>query len=117
MKRILLLVVGAMALALTAPSVAAAHGGHHRGHHKSQRHHHKKAHKTKVRRVQLDPITTPGDKPGTPAANAGTIASFDNGVLTITLADGSTVSGAVTSATRIVCSPPPPTGKRPGTSS
>jgi hypothetical protein len=37
---------------------------------------------------------------------AGTVASFTGGVLTITLSDGSMVSGAVTNATEIECMSP-----------
>jgi endo-1,4-beta-xylanase len=37
---------------------------------------------------------------------AGTVTSFDNGVLTITLNDGSTVSGAVTNDTELECTAP-----------
>ncbi len=43
----------------------------------------------------------------TPAARsdetAGTVASFTNGMLTITLTDGSTVSGKVTDGTELEC--------------
>jgi hypothetical protein len=46
----------------------------------------------------VTPSPTPSE--GEPA---GTIASFEGGVLKITLADGSTVSGKVTEATRIEC--------------
>jgi hypothetical protein len=75
------MVVGLLALALAAPSMASAHGRHHHRHH-----HHKHA---KAHRALLT-----GDA-------AGTIASFDGTTLTITLKDGSTVSGAVTDDTRI----------------
>ncbi|HYM54521.1 MAG TPA: hypothetical protein VES97_04105, partial [Solirubrobacteraceae bacterium] len=39
---------------------------------------------------------------------AGTVASFTGGVLTITLTDGSTVSGKVTEGTEIHCQPAAP---------
>ncbi|MBS1868954.1 MAG: hypothetical protein JSS99_04770 [Actinobacteria bacterium] len=98
MRRIFLLVVGVLALAIAAPSVASAHG--HHGH----RHHHK--HKAKHARVKhfagkanVDPAGPAG--PG----DAGTVASFDQGtgMLTITLADGSSVSGKVTADTNVNC--------------
>lgn len=80
MRRMLLLAVGLLALALAAPTVASAHGRHHRHHH----HKHHKAH-----RADLS------------GRAAGTIASFDGTTLTLTLANGSTVSGAVTDDTDI----------------
>lgn len=81
MRRILLLVVGVLALALAAPSVASAHHGRHHKHH--HRHHHK-AHGADLT-----------------GRAAGTIASFDGTTLTLTLASGATVSGAVTDETEI----------------
>jgi hypothetical protein len=80
MRRLLLIAVGLLALALAAPTVASAHGRHHGHHH----HKHKKAH-----RADLS------------GRAAGTIASFDGTTLTLTLANGSTVSGAVTDDTDI----------------
>jgi hypothetical protein len=56
--------------------------------------------------------TTPTTPPTTPE-NAGTVASYTNGVLTLTLNGGSTVSGKVTNDTKIECvkaTPTPPTG-------
>ena len=54
--------------------------------------------------------------PTTPAPeNAGKVASYTGGVLTLTLNDGSSVSGKVTNATRIECVsatvPPPGPGQ------
>ena len=103
MRRILLLAMGVLALAIAVPSVASAHGRHH--HH----HHHHKAKHARVKhfggRASVDPAgpAAPGD--------AGTVASFDQttGLLTITLADGSSVSGKVTSDTNINCIPAQPT--------
>ena len=97
MRRILLLVIGVLALAIAVPSVASAHGRHH--------HHHHKAKHARVKhfggKANVDPAgpAAPGD--------AGTVASFDQttGLLTLTLADGSTVSGKVTSDTNINCIP------------
>jgi hypothetical protein len=97
-RRILLLVIGVLALAIAAPSVASAHGHRH--------HHHHKAKHARVKhfggKANVDPAgpAAPGD--------AGTVASFDQGtgVLTLTLADGSTVSGKVTSDTNVNCIAP-----------
>jgi hypothetical protein len=114
MKRSLLTVVGIMAIALAVPSVALGHHG--RGHH----HRHKgrmKAHHAKFRIVHIGAATTtaPTGTPTTPPApeNAGAVASYTGGVLTLTLNDGSTVSGKVTADTRIGCikaTPTPPAG-------
>ncbi len=95
MRRVLLLAVAALSLALAAPSGALAHHGHH-GHHK---HKHHKAHKAKHRLKHIAAKPAHSDDPG----DAGTVASFTDGVLTITLADGSTVSGKVTDRTEIDC--------------
>jgi hypothetical protein len=97
-RRILLLVIGVLALAIALPSVASAHGRHHH-------HHHHKAKHARVKhfggKATVDPAgpAAPGD--------AGTVASLDQGtgVLTLTLADGSTVSGKVTEDTSIGCIP------------
>ena len=80
MRRTLLLLVGLLALALAAPTVAGAHGSGHHGKHKK----HKKA-----QRANLSGRT------------AGTIASFDGTTLTITLANGSSVAGVVDDDTDI----------------
>jgi len=99
MRRILLLAIGALALAIAAPSVASAHGRHH-GHH-----HHK--HKAKHARVEHFGGNNASADPAGPAGpgDAGTVASYDQttGLLTLTLADGSTVSGKVTADTTIGC--------------
>jgi hypothetical protein len=77
-----LAVAASVALALGAlPSAAAARHGAHQRHHASGRQAH--AESTVV----------------------GTVASFADGVLTITQADGTTVSAKVTDATRIECAP------------
>jgi hypothetical protein len=125
MRRNLLTVLGIMMLALAVPSVALAHRD--RGHH----HHHKaKTHHAKFRIVHIGspaavPVAPPATtSPATPPApeTAGTVTSYANGVLTLTLKDGSTVSGKVTNATRIRCvkaTPPsgagvPPSDDGPG---
>jgi hypothetical protein len=120
MRRRLLTAVGITAIALAVPSAALAHHG--RGHH---RHH--MAHHAKFRFVHIDAtgMTTapPSGDPASPTTpttpppeNAGTVTSYTGGVLTLTLNDGSTVSGKVTSDTRIACvkaSPTTPTGAPP----
>jgi len=116
------------ALTLIAPSAALAHGSRHRGHHR------KAARGAHVSFRHLGPVATsttgPGSTPsaGTgstppsalpstpttpPSENAGKVASYTGGVLTLTLADGSSVSGKVTERTQIECTsatPTPPPG-------
>ena len=118
MRKSLLTAMGIMALALAVPSAALAHHG--RGHHRHHHHHSALAHHAKFRIVHIGagasgtapPSTTPTTTPPAPE-NAVTVASYTGGVLTLTLNDGSTVSGKVTNNTRIGCvkaTPPPPTG-------
>ncbi|HET6447857.1 MAG TPA: hypothetical protein VFG31_02015 [Conexibacter sp.] len=92
MRRILLLVVGMLAVAIAAPSVASAHGRHHHHKGKHARHFGAKAN-------ALDPASP----------DAGTVDAFADGTLTIRLASGSTVSGAVDDDTVINCIPAQPT--------
>jgi hypothetical protein len=56
-------------------------------------------------RAHLNPRKADTDGDGIPDGeeNAGTIASFDNGMLTINLAGGGTLTGAVTQDTEIEC--------------
>src|SRR5438067_1926195 len=83
----------AAVLALGAPAVASAHHRHH--HH---RHH---------LRVRMERFGTLAGAPiAAPTSTAGTVASFEGGVLTLTLNDGSTVKGVVTSHTQIKCDSP-----------
>jgi hypothetical protein len=122
MRRMLLTSAGTVALALAVPGTALAHHGH--GHH-HRHHHHLRAHHAKFRHVHIGAGVTnaPGSSSGTttpPAPvstpeNAGTVASYTNGVLTLTLSDGSTVSGKVTADTRIGCLKATPTAPAPGT--
>lgn len=109
MRRILLLAVGALALALAVPGVADAHGrGHHRRHH-----HHVKARHARLEHFGAPSNTSPSGDQSAPG-DAGRVASFTNGVLTITLADGSTVSGTVTNDTEINCMAQGATASRDG---
>jgi hypothetical protein len=115
MRRIFLMALASSALLLAAPSMASAHQGkarHHARH--AKRHHH-----TLLRFGKLaastgtSGTTTATPSTGTPTAptdeTAGTVASFTGGVLTITLKDGSTVSGKVTEKTEIHCTSATPT--------
>jgi hypothetical protein len=97
MKRILLVAVGSSALALAAPAVASAH--HHGRHHHKR--HAARARVLDFRATALSVAATPG----APASDetAGTVSSFKEGVLTITLTNGTPVSGRVTEETEIQC--------------
>jgi hypothetical protein len=114
MKRMLLTVMSASAIALALPSMAlAANHGHH--------HHHLRRHKHGAQRTRTilfgaptTQVSTPGTDqqapntsvtttPSAPSAPAGTVTSFTNGTLTITLSDGATVSGQVNETTEIRC--------------
>ena len=99
------LMFAAASIAVFAFVPASALAQHHGRHHK--RHHHHHAHIRRFGDVSSpgSPTTTP-----TPSQSAGTVASFSNGVLTITLNDGSTVSGAVTNDTEIECMAPDTSG-------
>jgi hypothetical protein len=127
MRRSILTALGLVALTLAVPSAALAHHG--RGHH-----HHHKTHHAQLRfmhigvsgtSVTTSPTSTAPTTPTTPTTpptpeNAGKVASYTGGVLTLTLNDGSTVSGKVTEDTRIGCvkatpaMPPTGTPGQPG---
>jgi hypothetical protein len=96
MRRILFTLLASGALFAAVPAVSLAHSGHHhRSHARTVRHH----------RIRHEHFAGSGSSTGTtaPSQNAGTVASFTNGILTITLADGSAVKGAVTNATEMEC--------------
>jgi hypothetical protein len=111
MKRTLLSLVSVIALALAVPGIASAHHG---SHHAKASHHHKRHHRAHHARVRMEHFrpttanTTDPTQTPTGPQDAGTVASFTGGVLTLTLADGSTVSGKVTDRTEIECKPAPP---------
>jgi hypothetical protein len=92
--------IACAALAVPTVAVADAHGRSERVHH--HRGHHGKAHRRQLERriVHVAAAQTPS---ANPPAGAATVVSFENGKLTIALADGSTISGAVTDATEIRC--------------
>ena len=115
MRRVLLMASAALTMALAAPAVASAH---HHGRHSARgaRVHHRHHH---ARRIvfKANSTSTPGSE--APAGEiAGIIASYEGGVLKITLADGTTVSGKVSEYTDIDCGCPghggPPWGGDPG---
>jgi hypothetical protein len=112
MKRILLVAVSSSALALAAPAIASAHhhGKHYAGKHHAGRHHAARARVLDFRASALA-VSSPGS-PATPATpgteSVGTVTSFKEGVLIITLTDGTPVSGKVTERTEIHCRPATP---------
>ena len=113
MRRVFFTAVASSALALAVPGVASAQHGkrHHSRRASSHKRHHRHAHI--VRFGTLATASTPSSSassPATPSSPAGTVASFTGGVLTITLADKSTVSGKVTEQTELECQSPAPTG-------
>ncbi|MFL5822026.1 MAG: hypothetical protein ACJ764_01135 [Solirubrobacteraceae bacterium] len=101
MRRILLTLVAATAMVAVTPGLALAHR-HHRHHHRS--HHH--AARTHHRRVRHRRFGSGWSQSGDQQGTAGTVTSFDNGVLTITLNNGNTVSGDVTDSTELECTAP-----------
>jgi hypothetical protein len=106
MKRIVLVAVSSSALALAAPAIASAH--HHGKHH--LRHHAARARVLDFR-ASAPAVSSPGSPatPATPSGEAaGKVTSFKEGVLIITLTDGTPVSGKVTERTEIHCTPAAP---------
>ena len=96
MRRIVITFSATMLLLSIAPAGALA-----RHHHR--RHHHR-IHHARIERFGRD---VPGTSTSSNSAdNAGTVQSFQNGVLTIMLNDRSTVSGAVTGDTELECMAP-----------
>ncbi len=104
MKRIL---TGVLASAFLAPALPAAASAHHRARHDARgaRAHHRRHHHTVVFAPAAKPSDTTGTPTPTPASEepVATVASFEGGVLKITLPDGSTASGKVTEETQISC--------------
>jgi hypothetical protein len=118
MKRMLLMAVTSSVLALAAPGVASAHHAKHHG--ASHKRHAKRARVVTFGTAALTPASAPTQTspttptPTTPTGEtAGTVKSFEKGVLTITLKDGTAVSGMVTEETQLECqsaTPSPTTG-------
>jgi hypothetical protein len=109
-----MIITAVATVSLAAPSAVLAHSGEH--HRASERHHHHRGHHRQAHvlafhaQAPANPTssgtTSPSPTPPSSEDKAGTIASFTNGVLTITLNDGSTVSGKVTEGTEIECAMP-----------
>lgn len=119
MRRMLLTAMASSMLVLAAPGMAsAAHHSkrHHGAHHASKHTRHAKG----ARLVRFTASTNHGAPSGTPATTpptgetAGTVTSFTGGVLTITLTDGTVVSGKVTERTELHCQPATPPTTEPG---
>jgi hypothetical protein len=112
MRRMITSTVACSLLALALPVAASAHDStdhdafRHAGEH-HRRHHHRRAHTVvfTAGAVRTVPGTTAPVAPVSPvpAEPAATVASFENGVLKLTLGDGSTVAGKVTERTEIEC--------------
>jgi hypothetical protein len=101
MRRILFTILASTALFVAVPAAALAHDGH-RGHH------HKRHHHARVRHEKFIGHRHDGDHNGVPAnePTAGTVTSFANNMLTITLTNGNMVSGLVTNGTEVKCENP-----------
>jgi hypothetical protein len=110
MKRMLMTAIASLTLVFAAPGMALAHQGkHHRGAH------HAAGHRRHGKQAHLVTFTaTPGATTGTsstpPATSpteesAGTVTTFSNGTLTITLTDKTVVSGKF-EGTELTCTPP-----------
>jgi hypothetical protein len=98
MTRIAATTIMAGALALAAPGVALARGHHH--HHHTAAKHAARAHHARVERLAP---TEPAAPASEPSGSAGKVVSFEEGVLTLELTNGKTVSGAVNGDTEIKC--------------
>jgi hypothetical protein len=115
MRRTIITAVALTALAVPGTAVASHQSVHQAGtgHHGVQhKRHHRHAHLVRfgiAASTQAASPTGPTSSPSPTAPvaptgdTAGTVASFTNGTLTITLNDGSTVSGKVTEGTEIEC--------------
>jgi hypothetical protein len=115
MRRMIITAVAATALAVPGAAIAS-HQSEHQGAHELA-HHHKRHHGRQHRRSHIVTFgaaasststtstgtTSPAPVAGSPDETAGTVASFSGATLTITLSDGSTVSGKVDSSTEIEC--------------
>ena len=101
MRRILFTILASTALSVAVPAVALAHDG-------QSGHHHKRHHHARVRHEKFVGHRHDGEHNGIPAnePTAGTVTSFANNTLTITLTNGNTVSGLVTDGTEVKCENP-----------
>ncbi len=122
--------IAALAMAIPGVALAAHHHGHHARHRTAHRHHrrgkamhNRRHHRARRRRGHLVrySLATPlggspqPQAPVVPAAGSGaagsaptaesigTVSTFEGGVLSIQLADGTVVTGKVTEETRLLC--------------
>jgi len=96
MKRLTLTAfASALVLAIAPASALASH------HHK--RHHHKRGHHARVVHKRFGDVNNPATPSTQTSDGVGKVDSFTNGVLTMKLNDGSSVSGKVTNDTEIEC--------------
>jgi hypothetical protein len=102
MRRILFTILACSALFVAVPTVALARNGHH--HHK--RHHHSRVRHEKFVGHDQAGSVNPGNPGDANQPTAGTVTSFANNILTITLTNGNTVSGEVTNDTEVKCENP-----------
>jgi hypothetical protein len=111
MKRILLPVLASALVGLFVPAVATAR--HHHGHARTHKSHARSARLLNFGAASLsgDPGSTTTPTQASPTnEQAGTVESFENGVLKIKLGDGSVVSGKVTADTELRCQSATPSG-------
>src|SRR5437660_918677 len=94
MRRIMFTFAATVLMAGAVPASALAH--HH------SKHHSRSHHRIRFERFGHDNAPTSMSS----SDNAGTVQSFQNGVLTIALNDGSTAKGMVTSDTELECTAP-----------
>jgi hypothetical protein len=103
MRRYLFAPLLLLALAATIPAVALARSGDRLDRHDRGRDRFELRHRHHRRHHRVEHFREHAAEPGQAAADAGTVKSFQAGVLTIALADGSTVSGRVNRDTEVQC--------------
>jgi len=91
-------------LALSAPALAQARS-HHAKHHQGRHHHSHVLFLRPASKSSTGALAGP-QGPGSPSEEtAGSVTTFEGGVLTVTLNDGTKVTGKVTEHTEIKCEP------------
>jgi hypothetical protein len=108
MRRTLFAALASAALLSLVPAIALAR--HHGRRHHSSHARHVRVHHKRFGRDDVKPGSPTNPRSPTSESNAGTVASFTGGVLTIKLNDNSTVSATVTNATEIECESTAPSG-------
>lgn len=101
MRRTPVILSAALMLLVAVPATAVARHEHKRHH---SRVHHSRVHHARVERFGRDAAST--STTSSSAAGAGTVRSLSDGVLTVALTDGTTVSGMVTRDTELECTAP-----------